>query len=115
MYPKAHEILSTLGERHTLAVLSNTNELHWPRIIEEFKIDQYSKHIFASHLLRVAKPEKEAFLVVLENMDVQAESVIFFDDNASNVAAAGVLGIASYLVKGIDELEDKLIDLQLLV
>lgn len=61
LFPKSGDLLRQLRHNHRLAVLTNTNELHWPRITGEFEIEQLVDDIFASHLLAMIKPENEIF------------------------------------------------------
>ncbi len=114
LYPGAATLLTKLKQNHTLAVLSNTNELHWPRIINEFQMPLYCEYIYSSHLLQVAKPEPEVFTIVLDKLGAKAGSVLFFDDKAENIKAAQELGINSHQVKGIDQLRQKLEALKLI-
>lgn len=113
-YAGVRELLKSLSQKYTLAVLTNTNELHWPRIVNEFGLKPYCEHIFASHIMRLAKPDAVTFEHVTNAMNVAPENVLFFDDNALNVNAAKKVGIHSYLVKGKDELHRKLSELGLL-
>lgn len=107
-YDGTYELLKALKEKHRLTVLTNTNELHWPRIVEEFAIPNFCSDIFASHILGMAKPDPSIYEHVLSKLRVPAETVVFFDDNLSNVEAAEKLGLQSYLVKGHQELLQKI-------
>jgi putative hydrolase of the HAD superfamily len=109
VFPDAFELLENLRNKYKLAVLSNTNELHWPRIIGEFKIPKYFDHIYSSHLMHKAKPDIGAFQYVLDDLMVTPARVLFLDDNQSNVAAAEKLDIQSVHVKGIEEVRQALI------
>lgn len=97
-YEGAFEALERLRPRFRLACLSNTNELHWERLVGEIGIARLMDHCFASHLLQVAKPEADCFRQVLDALQAQPSEVIFFDDSEANVAAAAALGIESHLV-----------------
>jgi putative hydrolase of the HAD superfamily len=103
MFPKMSSILKQLRENHHLAVLSNTNELHFPRLIEEFNIAEHFDTIFVSHHMKMAKPDPKAFEHVLDVLEVSPDKVLFLDDNASNIKAAEGLGISSDLVCGEEE------------
>ena len=109
-----HDLLNTLQENYTLAVLSNTNELHWPRVLNEFEIPKYSQHIYSSHILKMAKPSPDIYEYVLEDLNASPETVIFFDDNQDNIQSAINVGIQGHLVKGPEELRNKLEELGLL-
>jgi len=111
LFPGAEELLQSLHPNYRLAVLSNTNELHWPRIIEEFKIPRYFEHIFASHLLNKAKPELSIFQHVINELKVEPGSILFLDDNLKNIEASKKLGIQSLHVKGIQQTRQGLLKL----
>ena len=57
LYPGVPELLDSLRENYRLAVLSNTNALHWPRLVDEFDLPRRVDAVFASHRLGLAKPE----------------------------------------------------------
>jgi HAD superfamily hydrolase (TIGR01509 family) len=73
------------------AVLSNTNDAHWPRL-KEYPAVQKIKRLFASHLLGAVKPDPEAFRAVERCSGRAADQILFFDDAAVNVDAARSLG-----------------------
>ncbi|MCP4076579.1 MAG: HAD family phosphatase [Gammaproteobacteria bacterium] len=111
LFTGSHEILKSLENKYRLAVLSNTNELHWPRITSEFGINNYFEHIFASHRLGMAKPEIEIFEYVISEMNVEPGNILFLDDNHNNVAASKGLGIHGVHVSGITQVHQILIEM----
>ena len=114
MFPQSGELLRQLRRNHRLAVLTNTNELHWPRITDEFELEQLVDHIFASHLLAMIKPESEIFHHVIERLDTEPASILFLDDNLNNIQAALELGIDARLVSGIEQVTRTLAMLELI-
>jgi HAD superfamily hydrolase (TIGR01509 family) len=105
LFPGARELLQDLRRTYRLAILTNTNELHWPRFVTEYHLSEYVEHIFASHQLAMAKPEPAIYRHVLEILDTDAKRVLFVDDNASNVEAALELGFQAAQVTGFDSLK----------
>ncbi|MBV1916426.1 MAG: HAD family phosphatase [Pseudomonadales bacterium] len=103
LFPGVQELLETLGSKYKLAVLSNTNELHWPRIIEEFNIESYFDKFFASHQIKMAKPSLEIFQHVINELQVEPEKILFLDDNLKNIEASKMLGINSHQAIGIKQ------------
>ena len=114
LFPGSQELLQSLNPNYRLAVLSNTNELHWPRIIEEFKIPSYFEHIFASHLLNKAKPELSIFQHVINELKVEPARILFLDDNLRNIEASEKLGIQGLHVKGLQQARQGLVKLGVL-
>lgn len=49
------------------------------------------------------KPEPEIFTLTLDNLDMRAESCVFVDDLAVNIAAAADLGMVGVLHRSYDE------------
>ena len=109
LFPGVRELLQDLQRNYRLAILTNTNELHWPRFITEFDLAEYVEHIFASHRLAMAKPEPAIYRHVLNALDTEPGRILFVDDNAANVDAALALGFMAAQVTGFDSLKQFLI------
>lgn len=88
LYPDVIEALMQLRSKVTLGVFSNTNELHWGRLMHEMGLEGKFDHYFASHLLGFAKPDIEAFQMLCQRLEVSPESILFLDDSPVNIAAA---------------------------
>jgi len=114
MYPDMPKVLTFLREHYHLAVLSNTNELHFPRLIDEFNIAEYFDTIFVSHHMGMIKPDLSAFEHVLDVLQVTPEKVLFLDDNPNNIEVATTLGIVSVQVCGEEQVIRALMDRNLL-
>ncbi len=114
LYPGAKELLLNLSTRYRLACFSNTNELHWPRIKNDFGIyDFFEKH-YASHKMGMLKPDDEAFEYVIKDLNCPPDSILFLDDNQINVDAAVRNGLTAYCVFGVKQAHDLLYRLNLL-
>jgi FMN phosphatase YigB (HAD superfamily) len=81
------------------ACLSNTNEAHWIRLVHrdangplegapEYPAAARLMHQFASHRLRVAKPDAAIYAHFERLTGTHGSDVLFFDDRPENVAAA---------------------------
>jgi putative hydrolase of the HAD superfamily len=105
LFPGVTRLMERLRKNYTLACLSNTNELHWPRLMNEMGLDKLFTHHFASHLMGRLKPDKEAFEYVLAQLDCSAPSVLFLDDNPINVISAEKIGMIAHRVKGPKDIE----------
>jgi HAD superfamily hydrolase (TIGR01509 family) len=105
LFPGAGELLQELRQNYRLAILTNTNELHWPRFIAEYHLPGYVEHIFASHQLAMAKPEPAIYRHVFETLDTEPGRILFVDDNAVNIEAALELGFQASRVIGFDSLK----------
>lgn len=103
VYPQVFETLEALRENYTLAIFSNTNGLHWPYLMGDLELQGKFDYYFASHLIGMAKPQPAAFTKVLEWMNVEAQDVLFLDDNQANIDAASQLGLQTELVLGFEQ------------
>jgi HAD superfamily hydrolase (TIGR01509 family) len=115
VFPKAETLLSNLQLSQRLGVLTNSNELHWPRVLHEFNLPRFFSFLYSSHLIDLAKPDPAVFRYVLNDLHLLPNKVLFFDDNPENVYSAEGIGIVGVQVDGPDALElylaeEKLID-----
>jgi HAD superfamily hydrolase (TIGR01509 family) len=109
LYPGALEMLAEIPPSYRRAVLSNSNALHWTRVMDELQLGPAFPHHFVSHLTGRIKPDVDAFEHVVESMDCRPEQVLFLDDNALNIDAAKRFGMQAARVQGIDETRRALI------
>ena len=97
-YAGTRAALLKLKEQFTIACLSNTNQSHWDYLTDTHNIIDVFDHAYASHILKAAKPDKKAWQLCLDDMNVKASDVWFFDDTHANIDAAQAMGIQSYHV-----------------
>lgn len=64
--------------------------------------------ILFSYKIGVAKPNREAFEILLKELKVQPEAVIFIDDKEENIAGAKAVGIDAILFHNCKELVQEL-------
>nr|BAJ06937.1 haloacid dehalogenase-like hydrolase [uncultured bacterium] len=103
LFPGAMELISEIPRPIVRATLSNSNSLHWPRLMTEMGLSEAFDFHFASHLMGKIKPDKEAFEHVMSSLGSIPESILFLDDNQLNVDAALSLGIRAFRVQGVEE------------
>lgn len=95
--PEMYELIEECSERFQIACLSNTNHLHWPKILERYPVMKFFSPALASHELGLAKPNLAAFRKVEEIIDAHPEQITFFDDKQDNVNAALAAGWGAFL------------------
>lgn len=81
-----------IDDLHALGVvtgcLSNTNGLHWERMLREFPALSRLHHRLASHELLLAKPEPAIYAHAAAVLALPAERILLFDDLAENCEGA---------------------------
>lgn len=99
------DLIISLSYRYELALLSNTNELHF-----DFLYKKYSdffmnfKKLHLSYLMNLRKPEKEIYEQVVRIHNVEPCDIFFTDDNQQNVYSAMIVGIKAYTFKNVSKL-----------
>ncbi|UTH74510.1 HAD family hydrolase [Chromobacterium sp. IIBBL 290-4] len=104
-YPGAPELLAALKGRFRLAALSNNNALHWGKIEREFDLLQRFDALFASHLLRLRKPDAAIYRHVEQALNLPGNQIAFFDDNIECVDAARERGWQAFHTIGFEQLQ----------
>ena len=114
LLPGAAELLATLRPRFRLAALSNSNELHWERNVNDLGITDLFEVAISSHHVGLCKPDPRIDPAALDWLAVSPEAVVFFDDVYENVVAALALGMRAYQVNGVDDVRERLVSEHLL-
>ena len=85
--------VENLSKKFRLLILSDTNELHFKFILENFPVMRHYGDIVLSYEVGFLKPSEEIFRVAVERANCSAEECVFTDDLPVNVEAARRLGI----------------------
>lgn len=97
-YPSIGELIDRVHDAGLdTAALSNTSHDHWGRIVG-YPAVMRLRHLLASHLLGLHKPDPMIYRRLEQQLGYRAEEIIFFDDTPENVAAAGDVGWRAHLV-----------------
>lgn len=65
-------------------LLSNSNQLHWDPIWEQYHLGEYFDYVFASQHLHMAKPNREIFDHVVREAQIDCPHTIYIDDLEKN-------------------------------
>ena len=77
-------IASLRRKGYRTILLSNSNELHWDPIWEQYRLGEYFDAVFASHHLHMAKPNREIFDHVVREAQVDCAHTVYVDDLEKN-------------------------------
>jgi putative hydrolase of the HAD superfamily len=102
-FPGALELVASIPKTYQRALLSNSNTLHWPRVIDGMAFGSNFEHCFSSHLTGKIKPDAEAFEHVVETLRCEPGEILFLDDNLLNVQAARQIGMKAERARGVEE------------
>lgn len=101
LFQGAIELVRSIPSHYHRAVLSNTNDAHWGRLLDEMGLAGLFHSYFASHQIGLVKPDLNVFDHVINELGVEPKKILFLDDNQINVEAAITKGIQAEQVKGI--------------
>ena len=112
-YPGTGDLLAKLRNRHMLACLSNTNTVHWEKLLQMDGLRLVLERPFVSHELGAMKPSP-AVCPCRRGARLRAGDIAFFDDGPENIAGAAKAGLSAHLTAGPHHLRRVLGDLGLL-
>jgi putative hydrolase of the HAD superfamily len=103
LFPGAEEMIRSLTERYRVALLSNTNAVHWEQVLSATDVFSTFDHLFLSFETGYYKPDTRSFGQVTEHFACDPGDVLFLDDSLRNVDAAKVFGLEARLARGLGE------------
>ena len=109
LFDGAEALLTGLASRNiNMACLSNTNILHWNSIIGKEVFHRFFCKEYLSYELGLTKPSPDIYHYVLNDLQCEANKLLYFDDSKKNIDAAIKIGISAVLVKDFNDLAEKL-------
>jgi FMN phosphatase YigB (HAD superfamily) len=109
------ELLQRLKSTHRTFLLSNTNEIHIDTIYSSLNRDMkipdfsvYFEKVYLSYKVKMRKPDKEIFHLVMNENRLKANETLFIDDSPQHIEAAKRLGIQTYL---LDVTKESIVDI----
>lgn len=105
LFSNVENCIHVATKRYRVALLSNTNEIHWQQLTAASCVFDVFDKIFLSYETGNYKPEPAAFHDVMEHFGCAPDEIVFLDDSEPNIVAARKLGIDAHQVVGGAELE----------
>ena len=102
-FPGAEQLVTEVKSTVPVAVLSNTNQVHWDAGAGSWPLLDLFDHAFLSFELGMVKPDPEIFVHVVDALGVEPQRVLFLDDNRLNVDEAQRVGLRAERVVGVSE------------
>lgn len=91
-------VVELMAKNMRLGVLSNTNGIHWPYIMQVpvmAKLQKYGAPFVLSYEVGASKPDRRIFDVALERLSAKPSEVLYIDDIMQYVDVARSLGMKS--------------------
>lgn len=101
-------LLDEAGRRCRLAILSNTNELHFEYILRRYPLLERFEDYVLSYRVGAMKPGARIYEAALEATGSRPEDCFFTDDKPENIAGARRLGLDAELFRGEADLREQL-------
>ena len=101
IFAGAEELLSEAADGRNLALLSNTNAVHWEQISESTNAFDRFTQLFLSFKNGYYKPDIRTFEYVVAELRCAPADILFLDDTEANVVSARRAGIDARQVSGI--------------
>jgi putative hydrolase of the HAD superfamily len=113
-YPGVNALLASVKKCAPIGCLSNTNVLHWNRMVSEMDFIHLFDYTFPSHLTGCLKPDIDAYVHAAKQMGIRPDEALFFDDNRINVEGAQKAGMDAIEVHGVAEAQAHLASIGLI-
>ena len=88
-------LLSALSKKYPVALLSNTNEIHWRHMLRTYPVLRKAHWPVGSHMIKAMKPNPRAYQRLARLTGVPLSRMVYTDDRADLIAAARGLGITA--------------------
>lgn len=82
------EYARKVKENHSVFLLSNTSELHWDYLEENYSLLSYSHSYVASYQVKCLKPNIQIYKIAEEKFKLNLSNTIFIDDKLENILGA---------------------------
>jgi putative hydrolase of the HAD superfamily len=97
------DLVRNLNQDFGTAVLSNTNEIHILKFNEMLNaqtsingLSEMFDRVFLSHEMGLAKPDEAIYKAVINEIQVEPNRVLFFDDLLANLEGAKRVGLQTF-------------------
>jgi putative hydrolase of the HAD superfamily len=112
-FPENHILtLRKLKKKYRLFLLSNSNELHFVKYTNDFRIrygfemSTLFDKMWFSFIVGTVKPDPAIFEYIIKDGNLNPDETLFIDDTLMHVEAAKKIGIRSYHLEGETDVSD---------
>ncbi len=106
---KRIKLLQTIKSKYRTFLLSNSNKIHYALYYSELRtkhkimcFEELFENVYFSFNTGMIKPDKDVFMFVIEQNNLNPEKTLFIDDSLQHIKAAEELGLQTYHLNNID-------------
>lgn len=104
------ELVKALRSDYKVGLLSNNTKENGNNMRKE-GLPEYFDTFLISADIGYQKPDPKAFQILIQELEVNPEELIFIDDSTGSLSTAEQVGYTPILFKGFEDLKDNLIKL----
>lgn len=102
------QYIAQLKTQYKIGLLTNFTHEWLDEIFQKYTLAPYFDQIIISSRHKLIKPESEAFLKILELLQVTEEEAVFIDDRQGHVDASNKIGLKAFLFATNEKLKEDL-------
>jgi HAD superfamily hydrolase (TIGR01509 family) len=102
------DLIRRLRPHYQIGMLSNSEQHFLEHFLTRHQSSELFDVVYGSSQSRYAKPAREIFTEVADQLDVKLSEMLFVDDSTDNISAATSYGIRSILYENPKQLEQEL-------
>lgn len=99
--------VETLSKKYPLYIASNHIDYIFDEELKQIKLKKYFTDFIVSKDIKVAKPEKKFYEIMLKKAKVKGSEAMFIDDTKRNLEGAKKLGIITVWVNNKDDTDKR--------
>lgn len=108
LFPGVEALVNHVSGFARVALLSNTNRIHWKQVTAQSSVFERFDALFLSFETGQYKPDNGAFLDVLSRLSCEPSQILFLDDSEKNVDAARAIGMDTRLISRSNPVREEL-------
>lgn len=106
--PQTIDLIRRLNSRYRLALLTDTNEWDYERIIKTSPIFSLFDVVILSYKFKIKKPDQKIFFITLDRLRLKPGECLYIDDKREFIRAASLININGIHYQTADLLIHKL-------
>ena len=108
------DIVTSVSRTYRTGLVSNTNEIHYIKSLKKIDTLHLLLVHYLSYRMRVMKPDREFYDIIIKDEKVDPSTVLFIDDLSSNIEGALAAGMQAVRFQTTKQLEESFNTLHLL-